>query len=73
MPIPDGFQFKFEGVSAILCGALSAFGVLSHAVEGIELSMAGGVRGEVGLIAMAIFGIALFGQCLRFRGGWGWG
>ncbi|MFC0083529.1 SMR family transporter [Dyella flava] len=57
----------------MLCGALSAFGVLSHAVEGIELSMAGGVRGEVGLIAMAIFGIALFGQCLRFRGGWGWG
>jgi len=54
-----------------MCGALSAFEVSSHAIEGSELAMAGGVRGEVGLIAMTMFDITLFGEGLRFRGGCG--
>ena len=62
-----GFARKAPAVAAIAC-ALAAFTALSYAVEGIQLSVAYGVWGGVGLIATAVLGIAMFGERLRPKG-----
>jgi spermidine export protein MdtI len=67
MKISEGFRRKLPAVTAILC-ALAAFTALSYAIEGIQLSVAYGIWGGVGLIATAIFGITLFGERLRPSG-----
>jgi spermidine export protein MdtI len=67
MKFSEGFRKKLPAVTAILC-ALAAFTALSYAIEGIQLSVAYGIWGGVGLIATAIFGITLFGERLRVSG-----
>ncbi|MHA6206171.1 multidrug/spermidine efflux SMR transporter subunit MdtI [Dyella soli] len=63
-----GFEHKRPAIAAIVC-ALAAFTALSYAIRGIQLSVAYGVWGGVGLIATAVLGITLFGEHLR-RSGW---
>ncbi|GAB2563954.1 multidrug/spermidine efflux SMR transporter subunit MdtI [Dyella jejuensis] len=72
MKCSAGFRRKAPAVLAIIC-ALAAFTALSHAIEGIQLSVAYGIWGGVGLIATAIFGIAMFGERLRPSGWLGLG
>jgi spermidine export protein MdtI len=67
MKFSEGFKRKLPAVAAIFC-ALAAFTALSYAIEGIQLSVAYGVWGGIGLIATAIFGITLFGERLRPSG-----
>lgn len=67
MKFSEGFQRKLPAVIAIAC-ALAAFTALSYAIQGIQLSVAYGIWGGVGLIATAIFGITLFGERLRASG-----
>ncbi|KLD63794.1 multidrug transporter [Dyella japonica DSM 16301] len=62
-----GFAYKRPAVAAIAC-ALAAFTALSFAIRGIQLSVAYGVWGGVGLIATAVLGIAVFGEKLRLSG-----
>jgi spermidine export protein MdtI len=70
MKFSEGFRHKLPAVIAIVC-ALAAFTALSYAIEGIQLSVAYGIWGGVGLIATAIFGITLFGERLRPSGWFG--
>lgn len=63
-----GFAFRRPAVAAIVC-ALAAFTALSFAVRGIQLSVAYGIWGGVGLVATAVLGVVLFGERLR---GMGW-
>ncbi|WP_430392435.1 multidrug/spermidine efflux SMR transporter subunit MdtI [Dyella sp. 20L07] len=63
-----GFTYKRPAVAAIAC-ALAAFTALSYAIKGIQLSVAYGVWGGVGLIATTVLGITMFGERLR-RNGW---
>ncbi|WP_267226630.1 multidrug/spermidine efflux SMR transporter subunit MdtI [Dyella silvae] len=63
-----GFTYKGPAVAAIVC-ALAAFTALSYTIEGIQLSVAYGVWGGVGLIATTVLGITMFGEHLR-RSGW---
>jgi spermidine export protein MdtI len=63
-----GFTHKRPAIAAIAC-ALAAFTALSYAIKGIQLSVAYGVWGGVGLIATAVLGITMFGEHLR-RDGW---
>ncbi|WP_304529404.1 multidrug/spermidine efflux SMR transporter subunit MdtI [Dyella sp. C9] len=63
-----GFAHKRPAIAAIVC-ALAAFTALSYAIKGIQLSVAYGVWGGVGLIATTVLGITLFGERLH-RAGW---
>jgi spermidine export protein MdtI len=63
-----GFAHKRPAFAAIAC-ALAAFTALSYAIKGIQLSVAYGVWGGVGLIATTVLGITVFGERLH-RGGW---
>ena len=63
-----GFAYKRPAVAAIAC-ALAAFTALSYAIDGIQLSVAYGVWGGVGLVATTVLGITMFGERLR-RSGW---
>lgn len=63
-----GFAHKRPAIAAIAC-ALAAFTALSFALGGIQLSVAYGIWGGVGLIATTVLGIAMFGERLR-RSGW---
>lgn len=62
-----GFAHKRPAIAAIAC-ALAAFTALSYAIKGIELSVAYGIWGGVGLIATTLLGITLFGERLRASG-----
>jgi spermidine export protein MdtI len=64
MKLSKGWQNKFYGVAAILC-VLAAFTSLSFAIRGIQLSVAYGIWGGLGLIATALFGIVLFKERIR--------
>ncbi|MFC4529046.1 multidrug/spermidine efflux SMR transporter subunit MdtI [Dyella halodurans] len=68
MKVSHGFTYKRPAVAAIAC-ALAAFTALSFAVRGIQLSVAYGVWGGVGLVATAVLGITVFHEHLR-RSGW---
>jgi spermidine export protein MdtI len=68
MKCSHGFAYKRPAIAAIAC-ALAAFTALSYAIKGIQLSVAYGVWGGVGLIATTVLGITLFGERLR-RSGW---
>jgi spermidine export protein MdtI len=50
-----GFAYKRPAIAAIAC-ALAAFTALSYAIKGIELSVAYGIWGGVGLIATTLLG-----------------
>lgn len=63
-----GFAFKRPAIAAIAC-ALAAFTALSFAIEGIQLSVAYGIWGGVGLVATTVLGMVMFGERLR-RSGW---
>lgn len=63
-----GFTYKRPAVAAIVC-ALAAFTALSYAIAGIQLSVAYGIWGGVGLVATTVLGMTLFGERLR-RSGW---
>jgi spermidine export protein MdtI len=67
MKISHGFERKVPAVAAIIC-VLAAFTCLSFAIEGIQLSVAYGIWGGVGLIATALLGIKMFGEHLRPSG-----
>jgi len=67
MKLSHGFARKTPAVAAIAC-ALAAFTALSYAIEGIQLSVAYGIWGGVGLIATAVLGIAMFRERLRPSG-----
>jgi spermidine export protein MdtI len=67
MKLSKGFKHKLPGIAAIFC-VLVAFTALSFAIKGIQLSVAYGIWGGVGLIATALFGIILFDERLRFSG-----
>ncbi|HET6555261.1 MAG TPA: multidrug/spermidine efflux SMR transporter subunit MdtI [Dyella sp.] len=62
-----GFAHKRPALSAIVC-ALLAFTALSYAIKGIQLSVAYGIWGGVGLIATTLLGMTLFGEHLRASG-----
>jgi spermidine export protein MdtI len=64
MKLSNGFQRKVPAIVAIAC-ALAAFTALSHAIEGIELSVAYGIWGGIGLSATAILGVAMFRERLE--------
>ncbi len=68
MKFSHGFTYKRPAIAAIV-SALAAFTALSFAVRGIQLSVAYGVWGGVGLIATAVIGITMFNEHLR-RSGW---
>lgn len=67
MKLSHGFERKGPAVAAIAC-ALAAFTALSYAVVGIQLSVAYGVWGGVGLMATAVLGMVVFGERLRGSG-----
>ncbi len=67
MKLSHGFERKLPALTAIAC-VLVAFTALSFAIKGIQLSVAYGIWGSVGLIATAMFGITLFGERLRPSG-----
>lgn len=67
MKLSQGFERKMPAVIAIVC-VLAAFTCLSFAIRGIQLSVAYGIWGGLGLIATAILGITLFGERLRLSG-----
>ncbi|SFS17141.1 spermidine export protein MdtI [Dyella sp. OK004] len=67
MKLSHGFERKGPALAAIGC-ALAAFTALSYAIEGIELSVAYGVWGGVGLVATAVSGIVMFHERLRPSG-----
>jgi spermidine export protein MdtI len=62
-----GFTYKRPAVAAIVC-ALAAFTALSVAIRGIQLSVAYGIWGGVGLMATTVLGMVLFGERLRGEG-----
>jgi spermidine export protein MdtI len=64
----NGFAYKRPAVAAIAC-ALAAFTALSYAIRGIQLSVAYGIWGGVGLVATTMLGTTLFDEKLR-RSGW---
>lgn len=63
----QGFAHKRPAVAAI-ARALAAFTALSFAIRGIQLSVAYGIWGGVGLVATAVLGITVFGERLRASG-----
>lgn len=67
MKFSHGFTYKRPAIAAIAC-ALAAFTALSFAVRGIQLSVAYGVWGGVGLIATAVLGVTVFHERLRPSG-----
>lgn len=67
MKFSHGFTYKRPAIAAIGC-ALAAFTALSFAVRGIQLSVAYGVWGGVGLIATAVLGVTVFHEHLRLSG-----
>jgi spermidine export protein MdtI len=67
-----GFERKFPAIMAIVC-VLAAFTALSFAIKGIQLSVAYGIWGGIGLIATAVCGIVMFGERLRPTGWLGMG
>ncbi|MEG2830746.1 MAG: multidrug/spermidine efflux SMR transporter subunit MdtI [Edwardsiella sp. (in: enterobacteria)] len=64
----DGFRRPLPGVLSLLA-VLAAFGALSQAVKGIELSVAYALWGGFGIMATIAAGWVLFGQRLN-RKGW---
>jgi spermidine export protein MdtI len=67
MKLSEGFKRKAWAIMAIVC-ALAAFTALSYAIEGIQLSVAYGIWGGVGLVVTAVFGIVMFKERLRASG-----
>lgn len=67
MKLSHGFARKIPAIGAIIC-VLIAFTALSFAIKGIQLSVAYGIWGGLGLIATAILGITMFGERLRPSG-----
>lgn len=67
MKLSHGFARKIPAIAAIIC-VLIAFTCLSFAIRGIQLSVAYGIWGGVGLVATAILGIVLFRERIRFSG-----
>lgn len=67
MKLSHGFSHKMPAFAAIGC-VLAAFTALSFAIRGIQLSVAYGIWGGVGLIATALCGITMFNEHLRASG-----
>lgn len=67
LKLSKGFKKKFLAATAIVF-ALAAFTALSFAIEGIQLSVAYGIWGGLGLIATAIIGVLLFKEKIHARG-----
>lgn len=67
MKFSNGFKHKHFACLAIVC-ALLAFTALSFAIQGIQLSVAYGVWGGLGLILTALAGIVLFKEHIRIEG-----
>lgn len=63
----DGFRHPLPGVLSLLA-VLAAFGALSQAVKGIELSVAYALWGGFGIMATIAAGWVLFGQRLNCKG-----
>ncbi|MDU4841434.1 MAG: multidrug/spermidine efflux SMR transporter subunit MdtI [Leclercia adecarboxylata] len=63
----DGFRRKAYGLLSI-AAVLGAFSALSHAVKGIELSVAYALWGGFGIAATLAAGWILFGQRLNQKG-----
>ncbi|WP_243427761.1 multidrug/spermidine efflux SMR transporter subunit MdtI [Edwardsiella tarda] len=63
----DGFRRPLPGVLSLLA-VLAAFGALSQAVKGIELSVAYALWGGFGIVATMAAGWVLFGQRLNVKG-----
>lgn len=67
MKLSHGFSRKKFAIAAIFC-VLIAFTALSFAIKGIQLSVAYGIWGGVGLIATALAGMLMFNEHLRPSG-----
>lgn len=67
MKLSHGFKHKKPAIAAIIC-VLIAFTALSFAIKGIQLSVAYGIWGGVGLVATALLGIILFDERLTPSG-----
>ena len=67
LKLSHGFKNKMLAFFAIIF-VLAAFTALSFAVEGIQLSIAYGIWGGLGLLATAIFGMIMFQEKLQLTG-----
>lgn len=63
----DGFRRKLYGILSLVA-VLAAFGALSQAVKGIDLSVAYALWGGFGIAATLAAGWILFGQRLNHKG-----
>lgn len=63
----DGFRRKLYGFSSLFA-VLVAFGALSQAVKGIDLSVAYALWGGFGIVTTLAVGWVLFGQRLNDKG-----
>ena len=65
----NGFSRKIHGIAGILC-VMAAFGALSQAVKGIDLSIAYAFWGGSGILLTILLGQLIFRQKMRL---YGWG
>lgn len=61
LKLSNGFVVRRSGVLGIVL-VMGAFGALSQAIKGMDLSVAYAVWGGIGLVATAIIGALAFGQ-----------
>lgn len=67
LKISDGLKRRLLGGLGILC-VIGAFGALTQAIRGMDLSVAYAVWGGAGLVLTAVVGALAFGQRIRPAG-----
>lgn len=67
LKISDGLKRRLLGGLGILC-VIGAFGALTQAIHGMDLSVAYAVWGGAGLVLTAVVGALAFGQRIRPAG-----
>lgn len=67
LKLSNGFVARLHGFAGVAL-VMGAFGALSQAIKGMDLSVAYAVWGGVGLVATAIIGALAFGQRISAAG-----
>lgn len=67
LKISDGLKRRLVGALGVLC-VIGAFGALTQAIRGMDLSVAYAVWGGAGLVLTAVVGALAFGQRIRPAG-----
>ncbi len=67
LKLSDGLKRRLPGAFGILC-VVGAFGALTQAIRGMDLSVAYAVWGGAGLVLTAVVGALAFGQRIRPAG-----